>query len=178
MKWAEQIEPERTETISALQLRCGLGTMLQLLVEAQTHDVCVWFSSIARSSIHTYLASHTVEAGGLLLGSRFDAATPGKIVSIERFVPGTDFDGTGVSLTLGTKVWDDARQHLDAGYVVVGWVHSHPNLGAFFSGTDRRTQMAFFAKPWQLGLCVDPVRGESAWFFGAQSHSEGLAVVL
>lgn len=177
MKWAEHAEPARTETLSTLQRRCGLGNLLELLVRAQTHDVCVWFDPVARSAIHTYLTGHLVEAGGLLLGSRFAVETPGAIVSIEKFVPGTDFEGTSVSLTLGTKVWDDARPQLDAGYVVVGWVHSHPNLGAFFSGTDRRTQRAFFASPWQVGLCVDPVRGQSAWFFGAESRSEGLIVV-
>lgn len=177
MKWVEQIEPERTEALSTLQRRCGLGSVLELLVRAQTHDVCVWFDPAARAAIHSYLAGHAVEAGGLLVGSRFPVEAPGTIVSIERFVPGTDFDGTGVSLTLGTKVWDDARPALDAGYVVVGWVHSHPNLGAFFSGTDRKTQKAFFASPWQLGLCVDPVRGQSAWFYGADSRDEGLIVV-
>ena len=177
MKWAEQVEPERTEALATLLRRCGLGTALELLVRAQTNDVCVWFDPAVRAAIDSYLAGHAVEAGGLLLGSRFAVESPGAIVSIERFVPGTDFDGTGVSLTLGTRVWDDARPSLDAGYVVVGWVHSHPNLGAFFSGTDRKTQRAFFASPWQVGLCVDPVRGQSAWFFGAESRSEGLIVV-
>lgn len=178
MKWAEQIEPARTEALATLPLRCGLGTALELLVRAQTHDVCVWMDPVVRTAIHSYLASHTVEAGGLLLGSRFAVESPGVIVSIEQFVPGTDFDGTGVSLTLGTRVWDDARSVLDAGYVVVGWVHSHPNLGAFFSGTDRKTQRAFFANPWQIGLCVDPVRGQSAWFFGAESRSEKLFIAF
>lgn len=177
MKWVEQAEPECTKALSSLQQRCGLGTVLELVVHAQTYDVCVWFDPAVRTAIHSYLAGHVVEAGGLLLGSRFAVETPGAIVSIEKFVPGTDFDGTGVSLALGTKVWDDARPQMDAGYVVVGWVHSHPNLGAFFSGTDRKTQRAFFASPWQLGLCVDPVREQSAWFFGAESRSEGLIVV-
>ncbi len=42
--------------------------------------------------------------------------------------------------------------------MVVGWYHSHPNLGAFFSGTDRATQRAFFNRPYSVGLVVDPVR--------------------
>lgn len=177
MKWAEQVEPERVETLTALQRRCGLGVTLELLVQAQASKVCVWFDPAVKARIEDYLADHTVEAGGLLLGSRFVASYPGSVVSIERFVPGTDFEGTGVSLTMGTKVWDDARPHIDAGYVVVGWVHSHPDLGAFFSGTDRRTQRAFFSKPWQVGLCIDPVRRQSAWFHGAESHQERLIVV-
>lgn len=177
MKWEEQIEPERIEALATLVHRCGLGTALELLLQAQTNNLCIWFDTSVQNSIHSYLANYSVEAGGLLLGSRFVGESCGDIVSIEKFVPGTDFDGTGVSLTLGTRLWDDARPYIDAGYLVVGWVHSHPNLGAFFSGTDRKTQKAFFSKPWQIGLCVDPVRKQSAWFYGADSRSEGLVVV-
>jgi proteasome lid subunit RPN8/RPN11 len=177
MKWTEHVDPVRMEPLVTLQQRCGLAVALELLTKAQEYEICVWFESEVQTSIHEYLASHAVEAGGLLLGSHFAAGSLGAIVSIERFVPGTDFDGTGVSLSMGTKVWDDARPFLDAGYAVAGWVHSHPNLGAFFSGTDRKTQRAFFSKPWQLGLCVDPVRRQSAWFFGAESASEGLFVI-
>ncbi len=177
MKWVEQVESDRAEALATLQRRCGLGVALELLVKAQACELCVWFDPAVRARIGDYLSSHTVEAGGLLLGSRFDSNCPGSVVSIERFVPGTDFNGTGVSLILGTKVWDDARPHIDSGSVVVGWVHSHPNLGAFFSETDRRTQRAFFSKPWQVGLCIDPVRQQSAWFYGAESRQERMIVL-
>lgn len=176
MKWAEQVEPERIESLAVLRQRCGLASTLELILQAQTHRLCVWFESKVRTNVHAYLASHAVEAGGLLLGSRFFDPTCEAIVSIERFVPGTDFDGTGVSLTLGTKLWDDARPWIEAGYVVVGWVHSHPNLGAFFSSTDRRTQRAFFSATWQIGLCIDPIRKQEAWFYGSDSQSEGMYV--
>ena len=177
MKWAEQIEPERVESLGILQERCGLATSLELLVQAQRHQLCVWFESEAKKNVYAFLASHAVEAGGLLLGSRFSDPTHQSIVSIERFVPGTDFDGTGVSLSLGTKLWDDARPWIEAGFVVVGWVHSHPNLGAFFSGTDRRTQSAFFSAPWQVGLCIDPIRKQEAWFYGGDSRSDNIYVL-
>lgn len=177
MKWVDQAQPERVEPMAALAGRCGLPTLLELLLCAQSHALSVWVSPAAQDSIHGYLSGHRVEAGGLLLGSRLAPAAPGTVVSVERFVPGTDFDGTSVSLTLGTRVWDDARPHLDAGLVVVGWAHSHPDLGAFFSSTDRRTQRAFFSRPWQVGLCVDPVRGECAWFRGPDSRADDLRVL-
>ena len=53
--------------------------------------------------------------------------------------------------------------------MVVGWYHSHPNRGAFFSGTDRRTQRALFTQSYSIGLVIDPVRGEEAWFWGPDS---------
>jgi proteasome lid subunit RPN8/RPN11 len=72
---------------------------------------------------------------------------------------------------MNTEVWDKARQMLSQSMQVVGWYHSHPNLGAFFSGTDRTTQRGFFGHPYSVGLVVDPVRNEKAWFLGPGSTS-------
>jgi proteasome lid subunit RPN8/RPN11 len=69
---------------------------------------------------------------------------------------------------MGTEVWNRARERL-GDRIVVGWYHSHPNLGAFFSGTDRRTQRHFFNRPYSVGLVIDPVRGEEAWFVGPEA---------
>jgi proteasome lid subunit RPN8/RPN11 len=57
------------------------------------------------------------------------------------------------------------------GRIIVGWYHSHPKLGAFFSGTDRATQRAFFNHPYSVGLVVDPWRNEDAWFLGPEAAS-------
>ncbi len=84
-------------------------------------------------------------------------------------MPSTEFEGTGVSLRMGTSIWNEARNAQTAGQSVVGWYHSHPNLGVFFSGTDRRTQAAFFKQPYSLGFVVDPIRMEDMWFAGPDS---------
>jgi proteasome lid subunit RPN8/RPN11 len=55
------------------------------------------------------------------------------------------------------------------GKTVVGWYHSHPDLGVFFSGTDRRTQRAFFNQPHCIGLVVDPIGFQETWFIGPDS---------
>jgi proteasome lid subunit RPN8/RPN11 len=70
-----------------------------------------------------------------------------------------------------TSVWDRARAALAAGELVVGWFHSHPRLGAFFSDTDRRTQAAFFNHPFSVGWVIDPFANEEAWFLGADAES-------
>ena len=61
---------------------------------------------------------------------------------------------------------------------VVGWFHSHPNLGAFFSGTDRRTQAAFFSERYKLGWVIDPIRTEEAWFIGPNSNELSQSMVV
>jgi len=115
--------------------------------------------------------------GGLLIGRAYVAgdALPdswGPLVSVERFLPSETFRSSRVSLAMGTEIWDRARSTMGRdGRLVVGWYHSHPDLGAFFSGTDRATQRAFFNRPYNVGLVVDPVRDEEAWFVGPDSAS-------
>jgi proteasome lid subunit RPN8/RPN11 len=112
-----------------------------------------------------------IEMGGLLIGSVHTVADTdtGFVVAVEDTARADWFDGTGVSLKMDSAVWEAARARLKEGQSVIGWYHSHPNLGAFFSGTDRRTQKAFFAHPHALGLVIDPVRCEEKWFIGPDS---------
>jgi proteasome lid subunit RPN8/RPN11 len=49
-------------------------------------------------------------------------------------------------------------------YVVVGWYHSHLDLGAFMSGRDLRTQRGGFPHEHQVAVVVDPVRDQAAAF--------------
>jgi len=114
-----------------------------------------------------------LERGGLLLGEPLVNA-PGDavpaVVFLRTAVPGLDDDATEYSLRLAAGVWDAARTALLPGEVVVGWFHSHPDIGAFFSRTDRRTQAGFFHHPFSVGWVMDPVRREQAWFVGPRSH--------
>jgi proteasome lid subunit RPN8/RPN11 len=115
--------------------------------------------------------------GGLLIGRAYVAgdALPdswGPMVTVERFVPSETFRSSPVSLAMGTEIWSRARSMMARdGGMVVGWYHSHPNLSAFFSGTDRATQRAFFNRPYNVGLVIDPVRDEEVWFVGPDSAS-------
>ena len=114
------------------------------------------------------------ERGGLLLGESL-VSSPGDavpaVVFLRTAVPGLDDDATEYSLRLAAGVWDAARAALLPGEIVVGWFHSHPDIGAFFSGTDRRTQAGFFHHPFSVGWVIDPVRREQAWFVGPRSHA-------
>ena len=191
LRWEDTSEPVAQHSLSTMASAFGLPLALEMLARSRDAQLCAALPRALRQQIDHFLSAHRVEAGGLLLGRRFavDALQPHAphlggstaddclMVSIEHFVPARVFEGTGVSLALGTEVWDDARPLIDAGYAVVGWVHSHPDLGAFFSGTDRSTQRSFFSEPWQLGVCIDPVRGESAWYRGKDSLDDGIVCI-
>jgi len=100
------------------------------------------------------------------------------VIAVADFARSVEYDSTGVSLRMGTDVWESARMKAGADDSVIGWYHSHPNLGAFFSGTDRRTQRAFFNHPHCVGLVIDPVRNEEKWFIGANSEELAAHQVL
>jgi proteasome lid subunit RPN8/RPN11 len=121
-----------------------------------------------------HVAGSALECGGLLLGEALvDAAGDAEPVAVfvRAAVPGPDAAATEYSLRMDTAVWDVARAELAPSEVVVGWFHSHPDIGAFFSGTDRRTQASFFHHRFSVGWVIDPVRGEQAWFVGPRSQA-------
>ncbi len=110
--------------------------------------------------------------GGLLLGRAHRVARDQThlVVHVTKAARAANFQGTAVSLRMDTEVWSSASAASEEGEFIVGWYHSHPNLGVFFSGTDRKTQKDFFDTEYSLGLVIDPVRDEELWFLGGDSQ--------
>jgi len=144
-----------------------------------TDGLVILVDRAARSAIEAHLAARRDEQGGLLVGDAFmdDAGT---IIAlwIRVGIPAIDFESSGVSLRMETGVWTRAREALRAGELIVGWYHSHPGLGAFFSDTDRATQRAFFPHPFSIGWVRDPIHEQDRWFVGADSDEVHPARVL
>ncbi len=137
--------------------------------------------------VRAHLRAAPVEQGGLLLGVAYapraqdagparDAERAGEpcIVRVLAAVAATRSRGDALSLRMDTPVWTAASARLDAlrerepCALIVGWYHSHPGIGAFFSATDRRTQRAWFGHPYSLGWVMDPVHDEHAIYLGPQ----------
>ncbi|WP_158044425.1 Mov34/MPN/PAD-1 family protein [Skermanella pratensis] len=127
----------------------------------------------AHEGVWAHLSERNVEMGGLLIGSvhTLEGSTGGFVVAVEDFVRSEHYESTGVSLTMESQVWNTARLRAKEEMSVVGWYHSHPSLGAFFSGTDRKTQAQFFSHPYSVGLVIDPFRHEEMWFLSGESIS-------
>jgi proteasome lid subunit RPN8/RPN11 len=128
-------------------------------------------SQLARHHVERY--RH--ETGGLLVGKVLASdslAGPrgSELVVVCDAIPAERYSGTSTSLRMESELWRKANSARGEGEFVVGWFHSHPNLGAFFSGTDRRTQAAFFAMEHTIAWVIDPVRQEEAWFRGPNSE--------
>lgn len=133
----------------------------------------------AHAEMMTHLRSDHREMGGLLIG-RVWALGGGEqeeypyLSLIEAAVPARERLNSLTSLSMGSAVWDAAAPYLDQGLQVLGWFHSHPDLGAFFSTTDQNTQRAFLNQAHSIGLVIDWLRGESATFVGPNSHDHNL----
>jgi proteasome lid subunit RPN8/RPN11 len=168
MHWSEQ-PPDA----AAGDLRQFLQTLpavdaLSVIRHVRVSHLIVWGSE-CRDGILAHVGRGRTELGGLLLGEAFvgdSSLTTRPVVMVDTFIPSRKFRSTGVSLEMGTAIWTELADRLSANRLVVGWYHSHPDLGAFFSSTDRSTQRAFFGNVYSLGLVVDPFREEEAWFGG------------
>lgn len=168
MRWTEKPAALPLQALAALAERApAIDAMLR---EFATGDgVLIVVSAAAADAVTRHLASQADEQGGLLIGEVYaeGAEAAGcRVVHVTQAVPAQEFSSTGVSLRMASGVWEDARRRLGVLEIIVGWYHSHPGLGAFFSHTDRHTQRAFFPHAYSVGWVVDPVRGESEWFLG------------
>ena len=171
MRWTEQAAELPLQPLAALALRLpGIDALLSEL--APVDGLVIAVDPAAADDVLRHLGSHGEERGGLLLGEVYaEGATAcgSRVVHVTQSVAATDFASSGVSLRMASGVWEEARRRLRPVERVVGWYHSHPGLGAFFSHTDRRTQRAFFPHAYSVGWVLDPRAGESAWFVGPDS---------
>ena len=63
-------------------------------------------------------------------------------------------------------------------YVIVGWYHTHLDLGCFLSERDIRTQRGGFPHMHQVAVVVDPVRGEAAAFANSGAGPGSVQAVM
>lgn len=137
-----------------------------------TSGLVVALKKGTKRNIYNHLVQQKTEMGGLLIGTvyKIDFSTSQTyIVEIIDSIPSIMTESTSVSLKLGPDVWLSARSICKENERIVGWYHSHPGFGAFFSSTDKKTQKDFFNQPFNIGLVVDPFRKEEKWFFGKDS---------
>ncbi|MFW9855532.1 MAG: Mov34/MPN/PAD-1 family protein [Candidatus Thorarchaeota archaeon] len=95
------------------------------------------------------------ECIGLILGRIEDSR-----ISVTDIIPMNAGNAVYVDITDYEKVFSLVSfSRIDSGEVVVGWAHTHPGLGLFFSGTDIRTQYAYQQMhPLTFGLVLDPMQ--------------------
>jgi proteasome lid subunit RPN8/RPN11 len=178
MRWSDLPAILPFQNLSALTGRALDPSAVSLLVTGDGSEsdraVHLLVPQDVRAVVYEHLSRSSDEQGGLLVGEVFTqdgraVAEAARAVLLTRAIPALDFEGSGYALRMEAGVWERARGSLTAHDLIVGWYHSHPDLGAFFSSTDRRTQAAFFPHAYSVGWVMDPVRREEAFFIGPDS---------
>lgn len=106
------------------------------------------------------------ELGGALLGQAYRYKS-GVVVEVQAALPATSSDHGPVHFTFSADSWSKLHRDRTAHYPnldIIGWFHTHPDLGVFYSSDDVVVHTAAFTQPWHIGLVVDPVRDEAAFF--------------
>jgi len=171
MRWSERPPELPLQPLSALAARAA-GRLD--LPDVADPGVQVIVPGAVREAVLLHLQDSSAEQGGLLLGEVFvddDAMSVDttRAVMLTNSVPALDFASSAISLRMESGVWERARLARAPQELIVGWYHSHPGLGAFFSTTDRRTQAAFFPHPYSVGWVIDPLNDAEAFFLGRAS---------
>lgn len=115
----------------------------------------------------------SVELGGLLLGS-VKKGMDELSIKVLATIPVTSLDHGPIHFTFTADAWAQVNRERLAKYPdldVVGWYHTHPGLGVFFSADDVVVQKAAFVMPWHVALVVDPIRKQGC-FFGWKSNRD------
>jgi proteasome lid subunit RPN8/RPN11 len=102
------------------------------------------------------------ELGGVLMGHVIQE-DGSLLVKVEAALPVSTEDHGPIHFTFTADSWAQLHQDRAARYPeldIVGWFHTHPNLGVFYSADDVVVHSAAFVMPWQVGLVFDPILGE------------------
>jgi proteasome lid subunit RPN8/RPN11 len=88
-------------------------------------------------------------------------------VEIMAALPAVSGSHGPIHFTFNADSWTQLQRDRTERYPkldMVGWFHTHPGLGVFYSGDDVVVHSAAFTLPWHVGLVVDPVNNEASFF--------------
>lgn len=166
-RWHAQQPESDIDFLNLSELQGRFDEVQPLLADG---GLLVVVHNSCREKVAVHLAERDIELGGLLIGRVFgdgpeeEAGPLVKAVEISKAIQSQDYEATHISLAMDSSIWTLAHASLDEGETIVGWYHSHPGLGAFFSSTDQQTQRAIFPHAYSVALVSDPVRGQEKWF--------------
>ena len=113
------------------------------------------------------------EQGGILFGHAYQDIQKGIYAKIINAVAAPNTFGSKAHLEFTAKTWQGIMEYAREIYPyenIVGWYHSHPNIGVFMSHTDMKTQESFFYHPWCLSIVYDPIKHEIGYFLGKEAR--------
>ncbi len=175
---SETTIPTHPETTTSSPASDWLANCLLHGERPQPNQVGVLISQEALRQIdrHCNTDLHR-ELGGVLLGKAFQRQGQ-QWVAIAAALPAISDQHGPVHFTFTADVWakiNRDRESLHPQLTIVGWFHTHPDLGVFYSADDVVVHTVAFRELWHIGLVVDPVRQEACFFgWDQQNLLDGL----
>lgn len=121
------------------------------------------------SKIHKHVSSSLPhETGGFLLGSVcLDSRLDAWQIQVKEAVSIDPVEQNPVHFVFTWRDVDKVRSYRESsGLALVGWYHTHPDMGIFLSEVDtEKTHRILFGEPFQVALVYDPIRGKAGYFF-------------
>ncbi|MFP5265377.1 MAG: hypothetical protein ACLGJB_26115 [Blastocatellia bacterium] len=127
---------------------------------------------------------HGREVGGVLIGHRYEQR-PGQSslkeykTLVTDILPIESADSSSAHIRLDEEAWVNVLRELDVKYeqqnkVQLGWYHTHPTQGIFFSPYDIDAH-TIFRQPFQFAFVVDPRTMEAGLFYWGDYGKRSLA---
>ncbi len=108
------------------------------------------------------------EVGGWLAGKTYLDNETGKPFIVINTVLPAEFTLQGSAfLTFTQESQVNLHATMTDSYpdlMLLGWFHTHPRMGVFFSEWDRWLHENFFPEPWQVGLVIEPFSAAGGFF--------------
>jgi proteasome lid subunit RPN8/RPN11 len=132
-------------------------------------DLPIFVDVDVLAEIEAHAHSDTrVELGGVLLGGQFEDQEGNPFVLVLDSLRAEHYQSSGSHFKFTHDTWTQITRQRDGfsdDLEMVGWYHTHPNLGVFLSSMDRFICEHFFNRPLDVALVVDPLRGDRGWFY-------------
>ena len=107
------------------------------------------------------------EVGGFLIGDVYEEKDK-IIVHVKNIVKALNAVEKAASIKITEKAWQYILNVMDEKYkdqAIVGWYHTHPGYGVFYSGHDDFAHKNFFKNKWQVGIVVEPIKKDFGIFY-------------
>ena len=118
------------------------------------------------------------EQGAFLLGVHH--VKPHEAVEVRHFLPALQTRNESGSVTFTHDTWAQLHRQATELYpddIVLGWHHTHPDIGVFLSPQDQFIHRNFFRESWQIALVVDPCKCEFGFFQWRQEKVVGCGFI-
>jgi hypothetical protein len=130
-------------------------------------DLLIFIATATMSALTTAARTNLRSMlGGVLIGVPFE--TEGRLaVSVDGVIPARRGESRQTSFTFTHAAWTailQEKEELFPDKPMVGWFLTQPGLGVFMSDANLALHSNFFKMPYQVFLCIDPVRDQLGFF--------------